>query len=120
MIISNRTAITVKVTQAFIDWFNTVDPSKNHKDYEPMILQDDDEGIVYLVPNWDMNEERDEILQYYYQGIFEMELSGWFTHQTLWPSPKERTFELFQKWFQVTHSSMIIDLLDEEIEREEL
>jgi hypothetical protein len=50
MILTNRAAITVKVTQAFIDWFNEVDPNKNHKDYRLMVLDADSEGTVYLIP----------------------------------------------------------------------
>jgi hypothetical protein len=43
--------------------------------------------------------------------IFENELAGWYTVEETWP--KNRTFAMFQDWFDVSFISMVNDLAAE-------
>ncbi len=40
--------------------------------------------------------------------IFTDQLSGWFTAAETWP--KDRGFDVFCRWFEYRHHSMLIDL----------
>ena len=42
-----------------------------------------------------------------YRQLFEAELEGWYTDPELWP--QERTYELFQAWFDVECHSVVVD-----------
>jgi len=48
-----------------------------------------------------------------YRQLFEAELEGWYTDPALWPL--ERTFELFQAWFDVECHSEVIDMAEGDI-----
>jgi hypothetical protein len=67
-----------------------------------------------LLPEYADNRDRGEILREFYEVIFEEELLGWWTDGQ--PHPSDRTFQMFQEWFDVEFHSMVVDLLEEEIE----
>lgn len=118
MHITNRGAVTVLPTQSFIDWVNEVNP---HKDSKPVKLEDFHEAHVYLIPEWDTDGECEAMMREAYDYIFADQLWGWYTNESLWPPEKERTWELFSKWFKVIYSSCVDDLQDnEEIIREDV
>jgi hypothetical protein len=50
--------------------------------------------------------------------IFEFELFAWYTPEELWP--KNRTWKMFQEWFEVEINSEVFDLVEGEIEKEEM
>jgi len=50
-----------------------------------------------------------------YKRIFEAELSGWHQDETVWP--QKRSYELFRRWFDVEIHPIVVDSLDEEIEK---
>jgi hypothetical protein len=52
-----------------------------------------------------------------YSDIFEFELMGWYTDKDLWPD--KRSWNMFQEWFEIEINSEVIDLLDEEIWKDE-
>lgn len=47
------------------------------------------------------------------QDLFEAELEGWYTDPTLWP--QDRTFRLFQTWFDVECHSVVVDMVGGDI-----
>ena len=53
-----------------------------------------------------------------YEALFEAELEGWYTDETLWP--QKRTLKLFHQWFEVECHTVIEDtvgtpIVDEDI-----
>jgi len=50
------------------------------------------------------------------EEIFIEQLAGWFTDTTTWP--QERSFDVFCRWFDFQHHSMLVDLCDEPLIRE--
>jgi hypothetical protein len=45
------------------------------------------------------------------QRILSEQLAGWFTDEKTWPA--DRSFDVFCRWFDYQHHSVLIDLCDE-------
>ncbi len=67
------------------------------------------ERTVYLLPTYAMQAEVEEMLEHYYDLIFESELEDWMSDQSTWP--KDRTYEMFRQWFDVEVDSVVVDLV---------
>ena len=52
---------------------------------EPNIDIEPDESTVYLIHEIENREDLDAWLAQHYQVLFEEELSGWYTDESLWP-----------------------------------
>ncbi|NQV11481.1 MAG: hypothetical protein HQ527_10030 [Cyanobacteria bacterium] len=76
------------------------------------------EPCLYLIPDFETNEEAEEILKEVYEAIFEAELDFWHRDSGTWPA--ERTYPVFRKWFEVRFYPLIQDLVGEEITATEL
>ncbi len=100
MNILNRSAITVKAKQPFIDWANALTPEL------PMEINILGESKTYLTnPDFDNAEKH---IKKYFKQIFEEELEGVWLDENDWPS--KRDFKTFCEWFDFEISDMVIDL----------
>lgn len=109
----NRQTLILKAKQPFVDWHRAL------PDSDPLDLQVEDlhrDRTVYLIPDFDTEEESLKFVDLNFAFFFEEELYGWYTDESTWP---ERTLDNFKRWFDVEIHSVVIDLLDEEIEKEE-
>ena len=52
-----------------------------------------------------------------YEALFENELEGWYTDESLWP--KKRDLKLFREWFNVECHTVIEDTVGLPIEDDE-
>ena len=104
--ITNRAAIIVRPKAPFVEWVRNAD------DKSKSITAEDTarEPNIYLVDDYEMNEEKDRLLAEYCEDIFEEELNGWITDESVWP--KARDLKTFKEWFHVDFHSMVIDLCD--------
>ena len=103
----NRMALVVEPTEAFLEWLSTT------PDSESVSLDDlREECTVYLVA--DAEGELESILEHYYESIFEQELYSWYTDESFWP--EDRSWETFQRFFEVRADSMVFDLGEESLE----
>jgi hypothetical protein len=50
--------------------------------------------------------------------IFEAQLDGWYRVPSSWPV--NRDFDMFQLWFECRFHSMLVDLCEDPLERDEL
>lgn len=100
----NRAAIVIRPKQPFLDWLHYVDPRAMSLTLER--LRSD--TPVYLAPEFDTNEEVLAWLEGEYENIFEDQLAGWYNRPPEWP--QERTFAMFQQWFEISIHSELIDL----------
>ena len=66
---------------------------------------------LYLIPDYDTQEEAEGILEEVYEAIFEAELDYWNRDTGTWPA--ERTYAVFRKWFEVRFYPLIQDLVGE-------
>jgi len=111
----NRAAIILKATQPAVDWINEVDPVENNA----LTLEDVREDcLVYLVPeDIEALSHAREWAQDNAELLLEEFMYGWYPDESLWP--EDIGPALFDTWFEVEFYSMIIDTLDEPIEKED-
>jgi hypothetical protein len=69
------------------------------------------EPAVYLIPECETGEEVAQFLRELCEAIFVEQLDGWYRDQATWP--KDRSFAVFSRWFDLEHHSMLMDLCDE-------
>ena len=110
----NRTAVIIKPKQPFVDWLNSI-PGDN-LDYALEGISTD--NLTFLIPEHDRPEGSMNYIRKKYSQIFEWELWGWIRAEELWP--KNRTWKIFQEWFEIEINSEVFDLVDGEIEKEEV
>jgi len=104
--------VIVKAKEPFIQWLKSLpDPM------DISLAEVNDDTSVYLLPDYEDDDEQDEVLRRFYGPIFEEQLDGWWTDERDWP--RDRTFALFTRWFEVEFHSLVIDLVDAPLEAEE-
>ncbi|WFF41826.1 hypothetical protein EVC62_10115 [Salinicola endophyticus] len=109
----NRSALSVKPTQAFVDWVNSLEPTMGEDD-----LTLDDiaaETTVYLIPEMDTPEALAAYVEERCVDILESELRAWEEDSRQWPEVVD--LALFEQFLIVEHSYLAIDL-DDEVELE--
>jgi hypothetical protein len=107
----NRWALIVRPAQPYIDWATSLDDSRVAPD-------PNDEQTVYLIQDCDDEEDAWHDLRQTFATIFENELYGWHTDEELWP--RDRTFEMFKRWFKFEFHSIVIDIGFEGIEDDDI
>jgi hypothetical protein len=101
----NRSLLTVRPRRPFLDWYLSQD------DAEDVTLEDlREEPTGYLLSEYELEEDRDAVLQHFWDLVFEHELMAWVDNEKAWP--RERTFPMFRDWFDVELSSLVIDIVD--------
>ena len=104
----NRSMIIVKPKKPFLDWANGVDD--DHNDFTVKEMEDD--CAVFLIKDFEEDREQEEILRKHHKIIFEAELGGWCTDESMWPT--KRDFKTFKQWFRVEFHSMVFDLQEDD------
>ncbi len=108
----NRSAIIVKPRQPYLEWCRQDDAEGLA---ERAFKTLNEEPTVFLLPEYEDPETQQEVLEEFWPHLFEALLEGWSTDERTWP--QNRTFEVFQDWFEVHMSSIVQDLyLDEPLE----
>jgi len=97
----NRGVLIVRPRQPYLDWAAGLDDSG-------LVPDPDDERTIYLIPYYEDDEQAWDILQEVYAEVFERELEGWHTDETAWP--QDRSFAMFQEWFDIEFHSVVEDL----------
>ncbi len=105
---AKRSAIIIKPKQPFLDWLVKLDPEDNN----PSFLKDNN---VYLIPMFDETIEVENWLKKNYDRIFSDQMNNWYTDESVWV--QNRTFKMFNNWFDYSLHTMIFDTLDEPIEK---
>ncbi len=106
----NRSAITVRAKQPFLDWLKQLpDPVEPDTTLENI----NKDSSVYLLPELAMDCDKKELLEQSWDIIFEMELEGWWEDES--GLPQERDLDMFKKWFNIEFQPVIEDLVDENL-----
>jgi hypothetical protein len=79
----NRLAVLVMPAQPFLDWLHRADPTSAELSLEDLRR----EPTIYLLPEYDTEEEAHGYLREYCSEIFEEELDSWYRM----PSPGRST-----------------------------
>ena len=86
MAVVNRCAVGIYPSQELLDWARQLELDVNAAGAS--------EPCLYLIPDYDTQEEVEEILEEAYEAMFETELDYWHRHTGTWPA--ERTYPLIQ------------------------
>jgi hypothetical protein len=97
----NRSAISLKPLQPFIDWHNAIYPTTS---IEASDLNDIN---TYLI-NSNSYEDIEVHLKKKFDKYFMMELEGWHTNKKEWP--QRRNYKMFKNWFEVNICTAVFDL----------
>lgn len=100
----NRAALIVRPKQPYLDWAAGLDVSG-------LVPDVGGEKTVYLIPEFESDEEGLRVLKRVYGEIFERELDGWYTDPSAWP--QKRDFKIFQQWFSIELHSVVEDVVDD-------
>ncbi|MDR9468936.1 hypothetical protein [Marinospirillum sp.] len=104
----NRSAISVKLRQPFVDWINNVSDSGE----EEVTLDDvNQESTSYLVPELEEEEDLENLVADRYLDILENELFSWEEDDSLWPEDIDRA--LFDDFIRIEPAFMVFDLDDQ-------
>ena len=106
----NRNIIVVEPTEVFLEWAR-----KNPDEDAGLTMKELTADLTaYLIPEQDADAKA--WLRRNFKIIFEIELDGWCTDSSLWPT--DRSFKAFKKYFRVYFCSNVIDLAKGAILRE--
>lgn len=104
MRVLNRAVLVVRYREPYIRWAASLDdkaPAAHAAGLRTAMS-------VYLVPEDPTEEHETPPLEDFFETIFNQELEDWCTDESQWP--QTRDFATFQKWFEITADSMVIDL----------
>ena len=105
----NRSAIVVRPAQPFLDWLHRVDPTSAQLTLEDLRR----EPTIYLLPEWETEDEALEHLAEASSEIFKEQLNGWYRVPSVWP--KDRELNAFLRWFECSFHSVVFDVSDERL-----
>jgi hypothetical protein len=108
----NRCILIVKAKQPFLLWLQSLPDPANFT-----LEQINRDNAAYLLPEYDDDNDRKKLLQRYSSLIFEEQLSSWWRDETDWPA--QRDMRTFTQWFDVEFHSVVLDLVDRPLLREE-
>ena len=110
MNVVNRSALSVRPTQAFVDWINQLEATEGEDD---LLLEDvEHESTVYLIGEMDSEEAILAYLRERYLDILENELRAWEEDVRLWPETLD--WALFEDFLQVEFSYLALDLEEDQ------
>lgn len=113
MVTINRTAIVVRPGVPFLNWLHRADPTSGQLSLEDLQR----EPSVYLLPECENEAEARQHLESVCVRIFEEQLDGWYRVPSMWP--KRRDLETFERWFEWTFHSIVVDLCDDPLLQED-
>lgn len=104
----NRSVLIVRSKELFLHWLNSLPDPGNYT------LEDiNEDQSALLLPEYEDDRGKENILKKYFKEIFEEQLNGWWTDPDAWPS--KRDLKTFKKWFEVEFHSLVFDLVDRPI-----
>jgi hypothetical protein len=105
----NRTALIIKPKQPFKEWLLNIGSDNQGVEIEK-------DPMIYLLPDFDETKDLDRWLKKNFDQIFVDQMNYWYTLESMWV--QNRTFKMFKEWFDYSLYMMILDTLEEPIEKE--
>lgn len=109
----NRTLLTLRPNENFLEWLQQTG-DENAEIREEDLWEDSN---AYLIEEVDNESDLEEVLKARYRELFVAELSDWVDDDQLWP--EDLSYESFCNFFQAEVQTVVIDLVDEALQREE-
>jgi len=113
----NRAALLITPKQPYADWANQL-PDRSEGEIAQLHTPESmsDEPAVYLIPEPPAHDNYKYVNKNWAE-LFEMQLEGWYLDPDAWPT--NRTKKMFDEWFDIKVSSLVLDLGDGPIERDD-
>jgi hypothetical protein len=108
----NRSVVIVRVKEPFLQWVKSLPDSA---DVSKNIINHD--NTAYLLPDLDYGFEEEELVEQFYDLIFEDQLHGWWKERNDWPA--KRDLEMFKKWYEIEFHYVVLDLVDAPLQDDE-
>lgn len=100
--VNNRSVVNIFPTKLYLDWLNYI------RGPDVILGLNDLEPISYLIKDFDNNSEFEYWLENNFHLMFEIRLNYSCIDKSLWP--EDRSFSVFNKWFEIRYSNLILDL----------
>lgn len=110
----NRVALIISPSEALLKWAIGEEPSLAN-DVDPE--DNSDLSSVYLLPDFDDNDEAEDWLEDNFEVILETLLEEWIPDDSLWPERLE--FRHLEKYSDYSFSNIVIDTTEEGYDEEE-
>ena len=107
----NRWILIIKPKEPFLNWLKSI---PGH-DPELTLTELREDPTTILIPELEDDDEVDEFINKNYKIIFESELLSSDKNKAYWP--KNLTIEVLREWFEISSSSIVLDFLDQDIEK---
>ena len=111
----NRAVVILRYKDPIMKWINEADPEEDSS--EVSLASANEERTVYLVSDGEA-ENIDRWIHANYSVLFESELEGWYTDESMWP--KNRDLKTFKEWFEVECHSVVLDTVGGQIFDDEI
>ncbi len=105
----NRTALSIKPKEPYLDWANFAMTS--YEGVEEMRAT----SKIILLPEPFYNHQ-DDFLKENYRELFELELEAWVPDRKFWP--QQTDLDMFKRWFDVELYALILDFNDDDLSKE--
>jgi hypothetical protein len=106
----NRFAVVGRPAQPFLDWLYRIDKASADLTLDDLRL----DPTIYLLPEWESDEEALEKLAAVSAEIFAEQLNSWYLVASV--CPQDRDVNTFLRWFDCSHS-MVFDLCEESLQQ---
>ncbi|TVR11852.1 MAG: hypothetical protein EA401_10215 [Planctomycetota bacterium] len=113
----NRSAVTIRYKEPFVRWIMEADPLPErrlnlsvedvNKDRTVFLISENEGEMIVNDADFAAWAKRN------YRNIFESELEAWYRDPQLWP--KQRSYAVFQRWFDLEFHGSVVDLDDQPI-----
>src|SRR5690349_8148625 len=97
----NRGALIARPKQRFLDWAASLDDSG-------ILPNVEGQQTVYLIPEWNDENDNEAIIDEFFADLFENALWAWHTDESAWPT--NRDLKTFRDWFKIEFHSIVKDL----------
>ena len=107
----NRSSAILVPKKPFFEWLRSLP--------DPMELSPEESeqySTLYLLPEFEDEDEQREVIQMCFNTLFEDVLFGWWTVVDDWPNTQD--YQTFTEWFDVKMYSMVCDAVEEGLVRE--
>jgi hypothetical protein len=113
MQIINRDLLVITPKQACVDWANALG-----EEFELQMedMSGHDAASTFLIPEFEDEEEALEWMEEGAEGWFSLLLMEWTDDRTKWP--EDLGWENLNNFFHVNYQSMVMDLVNEPIEKD--
>ena len=102
----NRSAVVVRPQTPFLDWAKQDDTTGIA---ESVFADMRSEPNAYLIPEDEEVKDARELIRAVWPGVFEAMLECWLTDPGMWPA--NRTWRMFEDWFEVQICECVYDLV---------